>query len=320
MGPTKLSYNARMANLAAGLLVILAGLGIGGPAPVLAADRMIMAEQFTATWCGYCPQAGRALISLQDMYPDTFAMIQIHGQDGYETAWGTHRRFTFYAPWVGYPTVWFCGEDKLVGGDEEEILFNLYRGRYFLYRARPVDVSVTVGAEQVGGATYAVRAQVRMDADGEAKTVRLYIASVLNNYPTGTQYENCLVDPAPTVTDVSLEPGESAIVETQITFDPYNTNIELIAWVQEPYSTGPAIIYNADKMAYPLEILTPVGDMNCDGAIDSYDIDGFICAVSPACDYEDMYPTCDRQLADCNNDSAINAYDIDWFIDIMSGG
>ncbi|MFH1748040.1 MAG: hypothetical protein ABIG44_13475 [Planctomycetota bacterium] len=62
------------------------------------------------------------------------------------------------------------------------------------------------------------------------------------------------------------------------------------------------------------------GDMNCDGAVNAYDIDGFICAVSPACDYEGLYPDCDRMLADCNGDGAVNAYDIDGFISLVGGG
>ncbi|MFH1746210.1 MAG: S8 family serine peptidase [Planctomycetota bacterium] len=62
------------------------------------------------------------------------------------------------------------------------------------------------------------------------------------------------------------------------------------------------------------------GDMNCDGEINSYDIDGFICAVSPNCDYEATYPDCARQLGDINGDGDVNAYDIDPFIDLISGG
>jgi len=63
-----------------------------------------------------------------------------------------------------------------------------------------------------------------------------------------------------------------------------------------------------------------LGDMNCDGSVNAYDIDGFICALSAQCDYEGMYPDCDRQLADCNCDGDVNAYDIDSFIALVGGG
>ncbi|MFH1746518.1 MAG: choice-of-anchor J domain-containing protein, partial [Planctomycetota bacterium] len=63
-----------------------------------------------------------------------------------------------------------------------------------------------------------------------------------------------------------------------------------------------------------------IGDMNCDGEVNAYDIDPFICAISPTCDYEGIYPTCDRTRADCNGDGNMNAYDIDQFIALVGGG
>ena len=60
-----------------------------------------------------------------------------------------------------------------------------------------------------------------------------------------------------------------------------------------------------------------LGDMNCDGITNSYDIDGFICAISPLCDYEGLYPDCDRRLGDCNSDGIVNSYDIDAFIALV---
>ncbi|MFH1746065.1 MAG: hypothetical protein ABIG44_03360 [Planctomycetota bacterium] len=75
-----------------------------------------------------------------------------------------------------------------------------------------------------------------------------------------------------------------------------------------------------DVYMYEFELPYGLGDMNCDGAVNSYDIDGFICALSPACDYEALYPDCDRMLADCNGDGDVNSYDIDGFIALVGGG
>ena len=66
-----------------------------------------------------------------------------------------------------------------------------------------------------------------------------------------------------------------------------------------------------------------LGDMNCDGIINAYDIDGFILALSSYPDfaeYYDQYPDCDPMLADCNGDGIVNAYDIDGFILLVGGG
>ena len=63
-----------------------------------------------------------------------------------------------------------------------------------------------------------------------------------------------------------------------------------------------------------------LGDLNCDGSVDSYDIDGFVCALSLQCDYEGQYPDCIRMLADVNGDGEANAYDIDGFVALVGGG
>ncbi|MFH1746162.1 MAG: hypothetical protein ABIG44_03865 [Planctomycetota bacterium] len=60
-----------------------------------------------------------------------------------------------------------------------------------------------------------------------------------------------------------------------------------------------------------------LGDLNCDGLVNSYDITPFLCVVSPNCDYAEHYPYCDAMLGDCNGDGIVNAYDIDCFINLI---
>ncbi|MFH1746063.1 MAG: hypothetical protein ABIG44_03350 [Planctomycetota bacterium] len=66
-----------------------------------------------------------------------------------------------------------------------------------------------------------------------------------------------------------------------------------------------------------------LGDMNCDGIVNAYDIDGFILAVSSYPDFDayyERYPDCDPWLADVNRDGVVNSYDIDGFIALVAGG
>ena len=66
-----------------------------------------------------------------------------------------------------------------------------------------------------------------------------------------------------------------------------------------------------------------LGDMNCDGIVNAYDIDGFILAVSSYPDfgaYYERFPDCDPWLADVNLDGVVNSYDIDGFITLVGGG
>jgi len=68
------------------------------------------------------------------------------------------------------------------------------------------------------------------------------------------------------------------------------------------------------------------GDLNCDGAVDVFDIDPFILALTSAFDeppfagYLAAYPDCDPRLADVNGDGLVNVFDIDPFVAALTGG
>ena len=62
------------------------------------------------------------------------------------------------------------------------------------------------------------------------------------------------------------------------------------------------------------------GDMDCDGTLDSFDIDPFVLALTDPAGYAAAYPDCDRARADCNQDGAVNAFDIDPFVARLTGG
>jgi hypothetical protein len=63
-----------------------------------------------------------------------------------------------------------------------------------------------------------------------------------------------------------------------------------------------------------------VGDLNCDGDVNGYDIDPFVLALTAPDEYRVMYPACDPALADVNGDGATNGYDIDPFVLALVGG
>ncbi len=61
-----------------------------------------------------------------------------------------------------------------------------------------------------------------------------------------------------------------------------------------------------------------LGDMNCDGALNAFDIDPFVLALTDAAAYAAAWPSCDYMLADINGDGAVNAFDIDPFVDCLT--
>jgi hypothetical protein len=61
------------------------------------------------------------------------------------------------------------------------------------------------------------------------------------------------------------------------------------------------------------------GDMNCDGRINSFDIDPFVRALTDPGSYEPAYPECDVWHADIDGDGWITAFDIDPFVQLLTG-
>ena len=74
--------------------------------------------------------------------------------------------------------------------------------------------------------------------------------------------------------------------------------------------------------AGPPEVL---GDLNCDGALDLFDIDPFVLALASASDnppfasYYAVYPNCNPLLADIDQDSSVDLFDIDPFVALLTG-
>jgi T5SS/PEP-CTERM-associated repeat protein len=66
--------------------------------------------------------------------------------------------------------------------------------------------------------------------------------------------------------------------------------------------------------------IPPVGDVNCDGLVNSFDIDPFVLALTNPAGYAAAYPHCSHLQADVNNDGAVNSFDIDPFVLLLTGG
>ena len=62
----------------------------------------------------------------------------------------------------------------------------------------------------------------------------------------------------------------------------------------------------------------PDGDLNCDGAVNAFDVDPFVLALTDPSVYELSYPACDYLLADFDANGAVNAFDIDPFVEVLT--
>ncbi len=62
-----------------------------------------------------------------------------------------------------------------------------------------------------------------------------------------------------------------------------------------------------------------LGDLNCDGALDAFDIEAFITALLDPGGYANQYPGCDINRADIDGSGAIDAFDIEPFVTLLLG-
>ncbi|MDG2201708.1 MAG: hypothetical protein P8K80_11080 [Phycisphaerales bacterium] len=214
-----------------------------------AATRRVLLEQVTATWCGPCQSVGRAAIDLLEDYPDSITGYQCHGDDSYTISWG-NSRMSFYGV-TGYPTVWQDGWNQQYGsyGSDSANYSNL-QSMMNACLNRTTDVVIQSTGVETANNLYEVTYDIAVEATGTARTMKFHAIQVLNYYPSGTHYYNCLIqgNTAPTIT---LQPGESTqIVQTFVLSGASlsdKENVSYIAWLQSTASGPPAQVYNSDQ-------------------------------------------------------------------------
>ena len=61
-----------------------------------------------------------------------------------------------------------------------------------------------------------------------------------------------------------------------------------------------------------------VGDMNCDGMVNNFDIDPFVLGLTNPAGYMAAFPNCNISNGDVNADGAFNNFDIDPFVMLLT--
>lgn len=69
-----------------------------------------------------------------------------------------------------------------------------------------------------------------------------------------------------------------------------------------------------------LRISHGVGDMDCNGLVNNFDIDPFIEAVVDPDQYALDFPDCDVRFADIDGNGLVNNFDIDPFVEQLASG
>jgi len=197
-----------------------------------------------------CAAAGPAVSDLIDDYQD-FVVIEYHVNDPpYATPWGDARAVDFYdifsgfLPWFGFDGLFNAGYDWL--NYEPQLQQRL---------TVTTDVTLTISGVEVAADTYDITAEVCVEVGGVGKTMRLYIAQLLDNYPpTELYYRNSFMQAAPTE-DVILAAGQCAQVVRTFTFGADSMaqieDVKIVAWAQEPLDFYPAEVHQAIESPWP---------------------------------------------------------------------
>ncbi|MBL8877534.1 MAG: hypothetical protein JNG88_00315 [Phycisphaerales bacterium] len=93
-------------------------------------------------------------------------------------------------------------------------------------------------------------------------------------------------------------------------------NADITLGLFKPHSPQ-SVVFVASAPAAPS---FPIGDMNCDGEVNNFDIDPFVLALTDPDAYAAQFPNCDAMNGDTNNDGVLNNFDIDPFVALLTGG
>ena len=126
------------------------------------------------------------------------------------------------------------------------------------------------------------------------------------------------------------QPPGLMFAASQFPADP-QTETEVLASLGLPNTPAPQVFematgdmfffINGQQPGPPVQFLPAyhTGDLNCDGAIDGLDIEGFVRALTDAAGYMAASPNCGFFYADVNGDSAVDGLDVNPFIEMLLG-
>ena len=214
-----------------------------------AADRLVVAEEFTATWCTYCPSVAQALYNLQQDRPNDIIGLMVHGGDSYTTAWGNSRMSFYSVP--GYPTVWIDGFTNIEGSyGSVSANYAQLESRLNTALAQSTDVSVTLQGQEISGSQYQISGELSVDASGSGKTIRVQLIQCYdaNDWPESGEMQFNTVRQSASSFDVTLGAGDSHTWDHTFTLsgeslsNPHDVTYICIA--QTPNSSASAPVYN----------------------------------------------------------------------------
>ena len=232
-------------------------LGVIIVAPAGAYDRMVLCEEFTATWEANCQVTGEGLSQLLDENPADLALVQIHYGDLFATAWGDAR--AIYHGVSVVPTTVFDGTGTLSGG----VGYAALAQAFGVHNSVDSELEIHFEVQQVGAADWQFNALLCLDPNAVGRDVEVHMVQVLDYWPPSPAYHRNGLKQAAMSETVFLPPGGCNIMSRVFSFDAESMAtpdaIKVICWAEEVDGSGQVV--QAAQSVFPfVPDCIPVGD------------------------------------------------------------
>ncbi len=204
---------------------------------------------------------GPVVSDLIDSYGPSMAVLGLHA-GSHELPWTTDR-IVYYPFFAGYPTYLIDGTiDSWHGSPPWDFWDDDTDARL------AITTDVTIDLRAVQGATPGERditATVCIEPGGTGKSMRIYIAEVLDGYPPTAQNftRNGLRQVAATE-DIVLATDACTEVTRTLNLDATTMgsleDMSFICWAQDDLASGPAEVFQATQLDWPLHTDTIFAD------------------------------------------------------------
>ncbi len=210
------------------------------PVALPASQLVTVIEDFTATWCTYCPGAARGIEELQFRAFDSVVAIAYHSSssDPFYTATAA-ARMSYYGV-SGYPTVILDGDSTVVGGIHSGTMFPIYWDYWRSHAANPspldIDLSTTYDSVARSGVlTIVVRNTGSAPINGQLHTAltESHIAHYWQGMDSLHDVERTML-PSASGEAISVPVGDSVVRTRNFTISPswVARNCRFIVFVQ----------------------------------------------------------------------------------------
>jgi len=212
--------------------------------------NMVIIEDFTGTWCGFCPGAA---MGIRDLMANGYAIgpVAYHSGDPYETVEGLSRIDDYYGI-TGFPTVNFDGVLQYIGGSSTESMYDNYVPLIEERMAVPTPITVELTNVVFDGTTFTADVVCEAVSAIASDDLVMHAALTENHIDEAwvTQYELNEVERmmfnGAAGTSIDLINNTSETVSISFTLDDsWNPELcEVVVFIQDASSHE---IFNGDK-------------------------------------------------------------------------